>query len=67
MFPFAGMPRPAQIIAEALPLTHFIRLIRGVMLRGASLQELSGELVVLAGFIVVLMTLAILRFSKRLD
>lgn len=67
MFPFAGMPRPAQIIAEALPLTHFIRLIRGVMLRGASLQELSGELLVLGGFIVVLMTLAILRFSKRLD
>ena len=67
MFPFAGMPRPAQIIAEALPLTHFIRLIRGVMLRGASLQELSGELFVLGGFIVVLMTLAILRFSKRLD
>ena len=67
IFPFAGMPRPAQVIAEALPLTHFIRLIRGVMLRGASLQELSGELVILAGFIVVLMTLAILRFSKRLD
>ena len=67
MFPFAGMPRPAQIIAEALPLTHFNRLIRGVMLRGASLDELSGELLILAGFIVVLMTLAILRFSKRLD
>jgi len=67
MFPFAGMPRPAQIIAEALPLTHFIRLIRGVMLRGASLQELLGELYVLGGFIVVLMALAIMRFSKRLD
>jgi ABC-2 type transport system permease protein len=48
-------------------LTHFIRLIRGVILRGASLQELSGELLVLGGFIVVLMSLAILRFSKRLD
>ncbi len=67
IFPFAGMPRAAQILAEVLPLTHFIRLIRGVMLRGASLQELSGELLVLGGFIVVLMTLAILRFSKRLD
>jgi len=67
IFPFAGMPRPAQIIAEALPLTHFIRLIRGVMLRGASLQELSSELMVLGGFIIVLMTLAIMRFSKRLD
>ena len=67
MFPFAGMPRAAQIIAELLPLTHFNRLIRGVMLRGASLQELAGELIVLGIFILVLMTLAIMRFSKRLD
>lgn len=67
MFPFAGMPRPAQIIAEGLPLTHFMRLIRGVMLRGASLQELVGELLVLCGFILVFMMLAVLRFSKRLD
>lgn len=67
MFPFAGMPRPAQIIAEALPLTHFIRLIRGVMLRGADLHELSSELLVLGGFVAVFMTLAILRFRKRLD
>lgn len=67
MFPFAGMPGPAQIIAEGLPLTHFIRLIRGVMLRGADLQELSSELLVLGGFIAVFMTLAILRFRKRLD
>jgi ABC-2 type transport system permease protein len=67
MFPFAGMPRAAQMIAEMLPLTHFIRLIRGVMLRGASLQELVGELIILGIFILVLMTLAIMRFSKRLD
>jgi len=67
MFPFDGMPRPAQIIAEALPMTHFIRLIRGVILRGASLPELSHELFVLVGFILAAMTLAILRFNKRLD
>jgi len=67
MFPFAGMPRPAQIIAEALPLTHFIRLIRGVILRGANLQELAVELAILGGFILVFMSLAIMRFSKRLD
>jgi ABC-2 type transport system permease protein len=67
IFPFAGMPRPAQIIAEALPLTHFIRLIRGVILRGASLQELAGELAILGVFVVVLMSLAIMRFSKSLD
>jgi len=67
IFPFAGMPRPAQIIAEALPLTHFVRLIRGVILRGASLQELAGELAILGVFILVFMSLAIMRFSKRLD
>lgn len=67
IFPFAGMPRPAQIIAEGLPLTHFIRLIRGVILRGADLQELAHELAVLGIFVVVFMLLAILRFSKRLD
>jgi ABC-2 type transport system permease protein len=61
------MPRPAQIIAEILPMTHFMRLIRGVVLRGASLTELSGELLVLGVFILVAMTVAILRFSKRLD
>jgi ABC-2 type transport system permease protein len=67
MFPFAGMPRPAQVIAEGLPMTHFIRLIRGVILRGASLQEMAVELAILGGFVIVFMSLAIMRFSKRLD
>jgi ABC-2 type transport system permease protein len=67
IFPFDGMPRPAQIIAEALPMTHFMRLIRGVISRGATLPELSSELFVLVGFILAAMTLAILRFNKRLD
>jgi ABC-2 type transport system permease protein len=67
IFPFAGMPRPAQWIAELLPMTHFMRLIRGVVLRGAGLSELSGELVVLGVFILVAMTLAVRRFTKRLD
>jgi ABC-2 type transport system permease protein len=67
IFPFAGMPRPAQWIAELLPMTHFMRLIRGVVLRGANLLELSGEMAVLGLFILVAMTLAVRRFSKRLD
>lgn len=67
MFPFAGMPRFAQWIAEALPLTHFMRLIRGVMLRGADLADLLPEVWALAGFTLVMMSLAILRFRKRLD
>ncbi|MBT8040470.1 MAG: ABC transporter permease [Xanthomonadales bacterium] len=67
VFPFAGMPLVAQWIAEVLPMTHFMRLIRGVILRGASLQELSGELAILGVFIAVSMTLAVARFHKRLD
>jgi ABC-2 type transport system permease protein len=67
MFPFAGMPKAAQYIAEALPLTHFVRLIRGVMLRGANLYDLWPEAAILVGFTAVFMTLAVLRFSKRLD
>ncbi|MCW8807687.1 MAG: ABC transporter permease [Rhodanobacter sp.] len=67
MFPFAGMPKVAQWMAEVLPLTHFLRLIRGVMLRGAGLWELWGDVLALAAFIVVMMTAAILRFRKRLD
>ncbi len=67
MFPFDGMPRFAQSIAEALPLTHFVRIMRGVLLRGASLAEMRGELVPLALFFLVTMTLSIFRFRKRLD
>ena len=67
MFPFAGMPAVVQWIAELLPLTHFLRLIRGVMLRGAQLWELWPDVLALAAFTAVMMTAAILRFRKRLD
>ncbi|QYZ64521.1 MAG: ABC transporter [Gammaproteobacteria bacterium (ex Lamellibrachia satsuma)] len=67
MFPFDGMPKLAQWIAEVLPLTHFVRLIRGVMLRGASLSELYVELVALSLITLVTLILATWRFSKRLD
>ncbi|MCD9086491.1 ABC transporter permease [Stenotrophomonas sp. SY1] len=67
MFPFAGMPRSVQWLAEVLPLTHFLRLIRGVMLRGASLWELWPGVLALVAFSAVMMTGAILRFRKRLD
>ncbi len=67
MFPFAGMPKVVQWLAEVLPLTHFLRLIRGVMLRGANLWELWPDVLALAAFTVVMMTLAISRFRKRLD
>ena len=67
MFPYAGMPRVAQWLAEVLPMTHFLRLIRGVMLRGASLWELWPDVLYLVAFIAVMMSLAVARFRKRLD
>lgn len=67
MFPFDGMPRFAQWIAEILPLTHFMRLIRGVMLRGAQLTEMWPDVLALLVFTAAMMALAVLRFRKRLD
>jgi ABC-2 type transport system permease protein len=67
MFPFSGMPQPAQWLAEVLPLTHFMRLVRGIMLRGASLWELWPDVLALLAFATVMMTAAVLRFRKRLD
>lgn len=67
MFPFAGMPKAAQWFAELLPLTHFVRLARGIMLRGANLHELWMEMAALGLFTVIMMSLAVARVRKRLD
>ncbi|HET8819535.1 MAG TPA: ABC transporter permease [Xanthomonadaceae bacterium] len=67
MFPFAGMPTVVQWLAELLPLTHFLRLIRGVMLRGSELLALWPDVLALAAFTVVMMAAAVWRFRKRLD
>lgn len=67
MFPFAGMPRVAQWIAELMPLTHFLRLARGVMLRSASLTDLWPEIAALLLFNLVVLGVAVKRVSKRLD
>ena len=67
MFPFDGMPTIAQNIAEVLPLTHFNRLIRGIILRGADIATMLDELLALVIFMGVTLSLAILRFNKRLD
>ena len=67
VFPFDGMPTFAQHLGEILPVTHFIRLTRGIMLRDAALAELALDLYFLIGFALVAMTAAALRFTKRLD
>lgn len=67
MFPYDGMPDVARWVGAVLPLTHFIELVRGIMLRGARLAELTSHLYALAAFFVAAMTIAVMRFAKRLD
>ncbi len=67
MFPYAGMPKAAQWIAEVLPMTHFIRLIRAIMLRGAGLADLPNDMLALAAIAVVLLVISTRRIHKRLD
>ncbi|MAM71510.1 MAG: ABC transporter [Gammaproteobacteria bacterium] len=67
MFPFDGMPRLAQIIAEVLPLTHFVRIIRSIMLRGADIMQMGEDMLALGVFALLALGVAILRFNKRLD
>jgi ABC-2 type transport system permease protein len=66
MFPFESMPRPAQIFAQGLPLTHFLRIVRGITLKGAGFSDVRQELVWLFCIFLVLVTLTSLRFSKKL-
>jgi ABC-2 type transport system permease protein len=65
MFPFDAMPRLAQILSQALPLTHFLRIVRGIALRGAGFSDLGGELLWLVGILVALVAIAAFRFQKR--
>jgi ABC-2 type transport system permease protein len=67
MFPFEGMPRVVQWLAEIFPLTHFLRIIRGIVLRDAALSLMWQDLWPLAVFFLVFLAIATLRFEKRLD
>ncbi len=67
MFPFRGMPEWAQWLGEILPLTHYLRIIRGIMLKGAGFVDLTPEVGALAAFMLVAMTIAVMRFRQTLD
>lgn len=67
MFPFDAMPMAAQYIAEILPATHFMRLIRAVFLRGANASQLLPDILWLLGFTVIMLGIATKRFRKSLD
>jgi ABC-2 type transport system permease protein len=67
MFPFRGMPRWAQTIGEMLPLTHFLRLVRGILLKGNNTAEILSHLWPIALFTAVALTLGVKRYRQTLD
>lgn len=67
MFPFAGMPAWAQYVGECLPLTHYLRIVRAIMLKGATMQNLRFDALALAALMLLAMTIAVTRFRRTLD
>ncbi len=67
MFPFAGMPGWAQAIGEVLPLTHFLRIARGIMLKGNGVTDMEVDVIALVVFMLAAMGLALFRFRTTLD
>jgi ABC-2 type transport system permease protein len=67
MFPFRGMPDWAQDVGSILPLTHYLRIVRGVMLKGAGFSDLGADALALAAFTLAAMSIAVARFRQTLD
>lgn len=67
MFPFRGMPRWAQWLGEVFPLTHFLRIVRGILLKGNRVSDIAPELWPLAAFLAAVAAIAMLRYRRTLD
>ena len=67
MFPFRGMPEWAQAVGEVLPLTHFMRIARGIMLKGNTVADMQIDVAALVIFMLAAMGVALLRFRRTLD
>jgi len=67
MFPFRGMPLWAQRFGEVLPLTHFLRIVRGILLKGNAMQQILPNLWPIAGFLIVALTVGLIRYHRTLD
>ncbi|RYH11819.1 ABC transporter permease [Tropicimonas sp. IMCC6043] len=67
MFPYRGMPDWAQVLGEGFPLTHFLRMVRAVMLKGAGFENISAQVAALCVFVLVFSMMALLRFRRTLD
>jgi ABC-2 type transport system permease protein len=66
MFPWEGMPKPIQWASQALPLTHFLRIVRGIVLKGSGWADVQREVLWLACILIALVALASTRFQKKL-
>jgi len=67
MFPFAGMPQWAQWVGTALPLTHYLRIVRSILLKGSTFADLQMEALALFILMLIAMTIAVTRFRRTLD
>ena len=67
LFPFAGMPQWAQYVGEGLPLTHYLRIVRSIMLKGSDLTDLRYDTLALVVLMLLAMTVAVTRFPRTLD
>lgn len=67
LFPYAGMPIWAQYLGEIFPLTHFIRIVRAIMLKGSTLGDIQVDTLWLAGLMLLAMAIAVTRFRRTLD
>jgi ABC-2 type transport system permease protein len=67
LFPFAGMPQWAQYVGEGLPLTHYLRIVRSIMLKGSDLADLRYDTLALIVLMLLAMTVAVTRFRRTLD
>jgi len=67
MFPFRGMPLWAQAIGELFPLTYFLRIVRGILLKGSGLEEVVLQLWQIALFAAIALTIGVKRYRKTLD
>ena len=67
VFPFLGMPKWAQWLSEWLPLTHYIRIVRSIMLKGSTLADLHYDSLWLLGLMLFAMAVAVTRFRRTLD
>jgi ABC-2 type transport system permease protein len=67
MFPFRGMPHWAQCLGEVFPLTHFLRIVRGILLKGNGVPDIARDLWPLALFALIVLTVGVKRYRQTLD